>query len=340
MLKKTVISLLALALFSQFASHGMYKALASEFTFAIEAIIPDNQVTPGVTFFDVLVEPGGQQVLQLNLWNDLDRDVTVVPEIATATTNHNGVVEYSPRDVAMDSNLRFRMEDVVTTVESITIPAQSSVILELEVNMPDEEFDGILAGGLTLQELEEEDEGQESGDAGVSIRNRFAFVVAILLRNNQDPIVPDLTVNDVFPSQINRRNVIQANIQNITPRFVNELAIEAVLYRVGQDEPVLEVYQNMMQMAPHSNMDFPLRLAGQPLQAGDYILNLRLESGDQYWEFSEPFTIDAEVAEELNALDVEIVHVTDWTWAYIAAGVAVLVISNIVVILIMKRKRK
>jgi hypothetical protein len=317
--------------------------MASEFNFAVTTVIPENQRDKDKTYFDLLMEPSQQQTIEIELRNDTDKDVKINPEINAATTNINGVVEYGSNDIKTDPTLFYKMEDIVTTEEEVVIPANGNYRLKLDINMPEEEFNGFLAGGITLKEIEDEensDTNNSDDGTGMSIKNEYAYVVAILLSENDTEIVPELRLNDVFPDQINARNVISANIQNIMPMYMNQMTVEAKVTKKGSSVVLYESSSEGLQMAPNSNFNYPIPLNGEKMKGGNYTLTLTAASMGEEWTWTKDFTIEGEKAVALNKADVSIKQ-TDYAWLYVAIGIGLLLLVIILWILILiKKKRK
>ncbi len=188
--------------------------MASEFNFAVNPVIPENQIDKSKTYFDLKMSPGSVQTVEVQLRNDTDKDVVIEPKIASATTNLNGVVEYGQNDIEPDETLKHNLKDLVDVAETITIPKQSQVTVSLKISMPSESFTGMISGGLTLKEKQEET-SDRSEEQGLAIKNEYAYVVAILLRQTTDEVVPDLNLLAVEPSQVNARNVINVTFTKI-----------------------------------------------------------------------------------------------------------------------------
>ncbi|MED4130002.1 DUF916 and DUF3324 domain-containing protein [Shouchella miscanthi] len=314
-----------------------FKAQASEFNFSVTTIIPDNQMDSSKTYFHLQLDPGAKQTVEILLRNDTDNDVVIAPDIGTASTNVNGVVEYGNGDQELDESLLYPMEDLVTTEEEIVVPANGEYTLPLDITMPDDSFDGVMAGGVTLQETVEE-ENKESTEQGLSINNQYAYVVGIVLQQTENPITPDLLLHDVYADQLNARNVIMADIQNPKPMYMNQLAVQAVI-KNDSNQTVLESETDGMQMAPNSHFSYPIPLEGKPLEAGDYRIELTASSMGEEWHWNEPFTIDEEQAEALNQTDVSI-PATDYTWLYVALGIACIVIAFLLILYYQRKKHK
>ncbi|MCL2558960.1 MAG: DUF916 and DUF3324 domain-containing protein [Turicibacter sp.] len=355
MLKKRVGAILVWLAIS-FALLNFIETRASELNFSVETILPDNQITEGVSYFDLLLAPSETQTVQIRLTNNTDEDIVVLPVIATATTNHNGVVEFVPRDVERDSTLMYLMEEIVTVPEEVIIPANGVYLLDLDIEMPEEAFEGILAGGITLRERDEElDEMEENDEAGMTIRNLFEFVVGIVLQNDASASVqvePDLVLREVYPTHINRRNVIIANVQNVMPNFVRSLTVDARIMREGSEEVLfyLEIDEaHMWRMAPNSNIDIPIRLEGEALEPGDYILDLRMTARHQtededieiekVWQWREPFSITEAEATFLNSEDVTIPATFDFPWLPVLIVLLTVVFVVLLVIRLTHNKR-
>lgn len=302
-------------------------ANASEFNFSVTTIIPDNQIDPKKTYYDLLLEPGQTQTLEMVLRNDTSEEVILNPAVHSATTNVNGVVEYGSNEIEADSTLSYPIEEWLTIEETIVIPAEGEIILPLDVSMPDKSFDGILAGGITLQEQRDSTtETTDEEDQGLSIENEYAYVVGIVLQQSEQTLTPELELLNVSPGQLNARNVIQATIQNPVSMYVNQLEINATIKASSTGEVYFETEKDMMQMAPNSQFDFPIPLNGAPLEPGDYTLEMTAKAMGKEWNWSEPFTVDADEASQLNATDVSIPP-TDYTWLYVSIGVALVLAS-------------
>ena len=91
--------------------------------------------------------------------------------------------------------------------------------------MPKENFNGVIAGGITFKE--KDSEKTNSNSKGLSIQNKYAYVVALLMQQNKNTVAPDLKLNSVEPSQVNYRNVINANLQNPMAGYLNQMYVQA-----------------------------------------------------------------------------------------------------------------
>lgn len=297
----TLIGILFISLvwFTPFAS-------ASEFNFGVYTVIPDNQIDKQKSYFNLMMKPSQEQTLTIELKNDTEEDVVIEPKIHSATTNLNGVVEYGPTSAERDSTLPYELGDLITTDKEITVPAKGSKDLSLHVTMPEEEFNGILAGGITLEEKETSSTNSQETTKGLSIENKYAYVVGITLQETVEVVTQDLLLHDVKAGQLNARNVINATLQNPTATYLNRFEVEAEVTKKGQTEVLYESKKNDMQVAPNSNFAYPIELNGEKFQTGTYTLHLKAKSSKESWEFEKDFSIKGEEAQQFNATDVSI----------------------------------
>lgn len=314
---------------------------ASELAFSVETVRPENQIDSSKTYFDIKGSPGSEQILEVKLHNATDREVIVESQIAPATTNLNGVVEYSPREQKLDSSLKYDLSQLLTYTDEnqkkeIVLPKNSETILKLNLKHPTEAFDGVIAGGLTFKEKKKEDKSKE--EKGLSIQNDYAFVVAVLLHGKDGEVPSKLEMPNVYAGQVNARNVINATLQNPQPKYLNQLKVEAKVTKFEKTEVLYEAKKEQLQMAPNSNFDFPVPLEGKPIAAGKYTLTLKADSFEDSWTFTKNFTVTSNEAKKLNESDVTVKK--DLTLIYILIGLFLLLLVIVLFLFIYFRRKK
>lgn len=331
---------------------------AAEFNFAVKAEIPENQINKDVSYFDLKLDKGAKQTLTVDMRNDTDQEVLVDVAIASATTNINGVVEYSPNDIKPAKSLQYDIEDYVKVPENVKIPAKGSTKLNLEVSMPDQSFDGVMVGGITFKEHQDKTAEEKQGK-GVSIDNKFSFVTGLVLQQNTNKVNPEVVLHDVKPNQLNFRNVIMATFENTQPTFINSMVVDAKVSKKGEDKPLYKLTKVGLQFAPNTSFDFPISLEGDSLEPGTYVAEYEIygnksEDGQfsfnvaegatkfaNHWTLKKEFTVKAEVAKELNQKDVTIKKENNW-WIYalIALVILLIIIVSVLLFIVLKKKDK
>ena len=298
---------------------------------------PASQVEGSRSYFDLNLAAGETETLALKLQNASSEPMQVQVTPHTAYTNVHGVVEYGKDAEAPDPSLTYSLDELIDSPKVIDLAGNETKTVSVVLHMPEESVEGFLAGGLRVSEVKEPAKEETPEGEGVAIKNEFAYVIGVVVSNSRDSVQPDLELNDVFADQLNYRNVISANLQNLTPTFVNRLAVEATVQRVGEDEVLYEASEEMMQMAPNSNFNFPISLEGDRFQAGEYVLKLKATSGEEEWEWERAFTIEAEEARSLNRADVMID--TSINWWMIGTMILILLLLALVIYLMVQKKK-
>lgn len=305
--------------------------------FYVTPEFPKSQVEGSNSYFDLNLAPNDKETLKLKIQNATNNPIKVQVTPHTAFTNVHGVVEYGKDAQVTDTTLGHSLDELIDPSELIELAGNEVTYVELVLHMPENSFEGYLAGGLRITEVKEENEERMSDEEGVAIKNEFAYVVGVVVSNSRDSVKPDIDLLDVFADQLNYRNVFSATIQNFTPAFVNRMAVEATIRRADENDVLYEANEEMMQMAPNSHFDFPISLEGDRFQSGDYVLNLKVTSGKEEWEWERPFTIDANEARAFNRNDVTIDNSLS---LLILGGIALLILLlSIIIFLVLKKKK-
>jgi hypothetical protein len=331
--------LFALFAFISFLSPISGHAEEGTLNFYVTPEFPASQIDGASSYFDLNLAAGETETLALKLQNASSEPIQVQITPHTAYTNVHGVVEYGKDAEVPDSSLSYSLDALIDSPEVIDLAGNETKTVEVALHMPKESFDGFLAGGLRVSEVNEPEKEATPEGEGVAIKNEFAYVIGVVVSNSRASVQPDLELLDVFADQLNHRNVISANLQNVTPTFVNRLAVDATIQRAGEDAILYEASEEMMQMAPNSNFNFPISLAGDRFQAGEYVLKLKATSGEEEWEWARTFTIEAEEARGFNRQDVMIDSSLNW-WMIGAIVLVILLFGIILYLLIQKKKAR
>lgn len=140
---------------------------------------------------------------------------------------------------------------------------------------------GSLAGGFSFKEKESNQKSNSSD--GISIKNEYRYVIALVTQQNTQKVSPQLKLNEVKATQVNSRNVFAANLQNISPTYLQDMNATANVKGVTNSELKYSFENSDMKMAPNSNFDFtiPVSIKGnigdqtsKALEAGKYHLSM------------------------------------------------------------------
>lgn len=336
--------LLSLVLFVVMLLLKVGNVNASELNFAVEPVLPKNQVDDSKSYFDLQLKPGETQTLNVDLKNDTNNAVDVKPIIGRATTNSNGVIEYSSHgekeyEKYLDNSIKNDFTKFVTVDSKVTIPANSTIKVPIKVEMPPKEFSGQLVGGITFEQT---NISNKKSDNQTNIVNRYTYVLGIVLQNSTKEVKPSLRLGDVKANQINYRNVITADIHNTTPTFVNQIGVDGFITKKADTKKLYKVKQTVSkdtpgkQIAPNSIFSLPFPLEGDKFKPGDYTLDLTLKSQGYKWHFKKDFTIVDKVSNNLNKKDVTVNKISWW----VISGILLLILLLLSLAIYWIRKRK
>ncbi|WP_314062790.1 DUF916 and DUF3324 domain-containing protein [uncultured Vagococcus sp.] len=300
---------------------------------------PDNQLGMNKGYFDLLMVPGKEQTVTIALSNPGKENITVNVSLNGTKTNPNGVVEYGVTEIENDPSLKFPFEEVVSGPESVELAGGEVKNLELKVKMPETSFDGEILGGIQMKKA-----NQETGEVtkGATVRNEYTYVVAMVLKNNEAPVLPEVQLNKATGSQRNYRNSVAINLSNVAATLVTgKLDVEAQIMKKGSQEVLYERKQSGMSIAPNSYMDLYVSMNGEQMIPGDYSAKVLATIEDQKWEKTLDFTITKEEADKYNKRDVGLVQDRGLDWkivGLIVGGILVIVIILFVSVRLIQKK--
>ncbi|ALS36783.1 hypothetical protein ABID30_002021 [Enterococcus rotai] len=267
--------------------------------FSYEILYPENQKDKTLGYYDLLMKQGEEQQIQLQLNNASNQPMQVAIAISSAKTNGNGVVTFGPNDIKTDASLKHDLAKLMTAPEKVTIAPNDHTVVDFTISVPDEAFDGYIAGGIQLKPIVKE---QTSIKKDQVILNKFAFVIGVLLSESEIQYVqPDLQLNDVSLKLKNARYTLFANISNTKSNFAEDLMAKIKIRKKGEKKAFLEVEKEKMRMAPNSMMELPIFLEDQKVTAGEYAADVELKSKNgQSWKWVRNFALSKLEAERIN----------------------------------------
>ncbi|UPM54713.1 DUF916 and DUF3324 domain-containing protein [Gottfriedia acidiceleris] len=309
-----------------------FHASAAKMNFAVSPVIPTNQIDQSKTYFDLRMKPDQKQILKVQIKNDTDKNIVVETKANSAITNSSGIADYSISNSKIDDTLEIPFTNIAKVKKETKIPAKSEATVEITIEMPKQRFDGVILGGLHFSE--KEDEGQaKKEDGSIQIKNKYAYIIGVLLRETDKAIKPDLKLNEVKPSLINARNVVTANLQNTEPAMLKNLIVEAKVFTEQGERILHETKKENLRMAPNSNFDYVIDWGDRAFESGKYRLEMKATDGEQSWKWTRKFTIKDRSAEEFKTSDLE----KDRKMRYFISGILLLLL---VILMFIRRLKK
>jgi hypothetical protein len=265
----------------------------------IEPIYPDNQRKDTKGYFDLLVQPGQQQTVELSVTNNLEEEITLSGSTANAYTHPSGGMLYGQ---GIDSESTRLLEDAVHLVDyikikdTITIPAQSTVNVSIEILVPEEEGTTFLGGVLlTTQPMSiETQESTEKDTANVILNTETTYTVAVQL-NLSNEETPDFSLGnagfinetgEIFIEMSNNAHLIQEEI----------LGTYSVTDQEGSELFSGEI--PTFKMAPKSQIRYSIPWGNDRIEDGEYTLTVNGSAGGSEFTSTETFSIENKDVQE------------------------------------------
>ncbi|MBE9887161.1 DUF916 and DUF3324 domain-containing protein [Enterococcus durans] len=333
MIVKPIILFLTLAsilFFSVHVSGDSLQSFDAQMQFTNETISPSENDN----YFDLQLEPKQKTVLHISITNLKDRPITIIPSFNRATTNQLGVIEYSGKNQDTIENLPADIEKVVTlNQESFTLTGHEQKTIELTVNMPEKAFEGMIAGGLYLQE-------KPTAETKGNIQHVFSREIAVVLKNKLPPLKPALTLKKAAPIQINQRNAITATLQNTNAAYLTNGELHYEIKKNNQSAPLLTGTEPIA-FSPNSGMDYLIFLKGKKFQPGTYHLSAKIKNEAIDWQQQTTFVISKETSNSYNEKDVSLTqeNTSSFNWLLWTAGGIILALIVVIAYLLYSMKK-
>ncbi|EOA3013197.1 DUF916 and DUF3324 domain-containing protein [Enterococcus faecalis] len=294
-----IIKKAVLFLMFAFSALGFQQlVLADSNDFSVTPVLTENQNPEVPSYFDLTVTPNQKQTLKIKIKNNSNESVKYKLYVNTATTNQNGIIDYSINNFEKDESLKLSLKDCLTLTEQLVdVPANSEKEVSLELSVPETPFEGIALGGITVEP------SIEKGSNGVN--NIFTRTLAIQLTETAKKISPKLEGGEVKVSQENLRNNVKFELRNITPTIISKVNAEIAITKKGNKNPLLTQTKDQLNFAPNSKFNLMTEWDKQ-FDPGDYTYSINLTDGEgNKWSFSKKFKIEAEIAENLNKTSID-----------------------------------
>lgn len=329
-------------------------AVSSGIGFYVRAVIPENQIDDSLSYFDLRMNPGQQQTLEIEIVNEGDETLTLSLDAISASTNRNGVIDYKTPGV-QDESLATPFSGLAALEEdAIQVAPHSTRTVRFTVDMPQDSYDGVILGGILLTKENAEAPtavaaGEGSG-GGAAIQNIYSYVIGVKLTETDAPVAPDFELVSAEAGVVNYDAAVVHGIRNKEAVIVKGITLDVEVYRDGQAEPVASYQKSDVDMAPNSLMELGVGLAQNAdgsagaLEPGDYTSNVTLTYGGETWNFTKTFRVGQETVDAVNDQTVPTTAPAQAggfpLWIILVVAGLLLVILLLLVLLLRRRKEE
>ena len=267
----------------------------SDAGFYVQAILPENQLDRNLTYFDLRMAPGQTQQLEIEITNQLDTSLLINIETISASTNRHGIIDYTTPSIH-DKSLRVPFSTIANTKEdTILIPAKSSETAVVNVEMPNDPFDGVILGGLVFTREKEKTVTAKT----TTINNIFSYVVGVKLSENDVNVSPQFELTCVTPKTVNYQPEFVHAIRNTQAAIAKD--VDVTISVQDQDGVIwAHTSKTNIDMAPNSTMPLGVALKREEFKAGTYLSEVLIRYNEEVFNYQEEFVITAAESDFIN----------------------------------------
>jgi Bacterial protein of unknown function (DUF916)./Protein of unknown function C-terminal (DUF3324). len=294
--------------------------------FSVRSILPESQINQKASYYHLKVLPGELQEIELEVSNTSREEQTFIITANNATTNSNGLIIYTKNDIETHESMKAPLESIATVLNSeIIVPAGGTEIVKIHLSIPVGGIEGIVLGGL---EISQKEDGKVSEMGGMMIGNRYSYVIGIVLTQYEELLLSDildLELLEIIPEITNGRKILGAQFLNPEAQVKEEFEIYGTIRKANSTAIVAERELENVRVAPNSIFPFQLDWGMQEVQAGTYIFEAEIRTGQGIQTFSKEFVIERQQAYELNEETVfRVILPNWWKWAVISLSIVTL----------------
>ncbi|MSD83851.1 DUF3324 domain-containing protein [Lactobacillus curvatus] len=301
--------------------------------FEVEKIKSNRQVNQENRFFDLGIEPGKRETIQVLIHNFSDKSIKVHSEIDNSLTQQGGGIIYRPTKDGIVRATSHTLMDVAKVHRAdrlIALGPDEVKKVSVTIAMPDEQTKGMIYGAWHFIEY-----GQKEANNHSSISGNYAYNMGIVLRGKPYEIYPELKYQGVNPTVRNGHPALGIQLNNVKAMAIKDAKVKAVVYKEGffKDKRVYET--DSVDIAPNSQWIVPISWAFDRLKSGRYNIAISVK-GNSYWNqlpmswhFKKKITINQQQADKINQASVK-KPVNKWAYVATASGILMLVSFGLV----------
>ncbi|MGP4116232.1 DUF916 and DUF3324 domain-containing protein [Levilactobacillus zymae] len=302
--------------------------------YTVQMVRPRGQVNSTSGYFNLKVQPGEQQRLVVILHNLQAQPQKLTLGINQAYTNPDGVIDYDRYNVKPDPTLKVQLKQIFKEPQrTITLPANGTERVGLTYEAPADPFTGTVLGAVYVSQTKP---GKKYGKGKITLQNLYAYAISIEMRESLKAIRPVMAMHHVGVGQVDRQNMVMANLQNSRPTVMERLNTQAAITKQGSTTVLIHQTKKGMGMAPNSNFNYRIPWGTTTLKTGNYTLHLSAQATKGTWHFTKNFTV---TQQQLNHLANLAKQPKPNYWLYILLAVVIALLLALVGYLIYKNHK-
>lgn len=272
-------------------------ATESEFKVSIDTILPENQVTPNVKYFDLKMKPSDEQKIVVRLTNHTSEEMNLKVTYNEAKTTSQGIIEYSKnKELKMNSPSDILFTNIIEGPEKVSLKPNEVKDINFTLKVPEREFDGFILGGIEF--IEE----VETSNDNSALKTQRSYLVGVKLRETDKKLPIELELNQTIVGTKNYKNAILISLSNQNANFIEGISIHGTITKKGDSTILVENNISQARIAPYSTIETPVYLDQMLLDPGKYELKLTVKDQKKIVEeWNQEFKVTKKEAELLKS---------------------------------------
>lgn len=316
----------------------------SAVNYSISPELPENQIDKSLGYYDLKVNPGQKETIKFKINNTDTKNHTYKVSVNRARTDINGVIDYNDHGTKPDTSSQYDIENLVTYPKKVTVNANSSKEVTIDISAPSGKFTGELLGGIFVKENNQIDNTGKL-PKGITLRNEYNYVLGLQLRQNTDAVKSDIKLDKSFETNNNGQVAVVAEMDNDVPTLEKQVEVSARVTPKNSNKVILKSEKKSMSMAPNSYFNYPINVntitgpsKNKRLKSGTYTmyLDVRANNNKDKWNLKRNFTVTNKQVAKINNKTPD--RSKD-VWIILGV-IAVLVIAGAIVIRVYRRNKR
>lgn len=271
-MKRWLVGLLAMVL----VICGGTMVNADELPFSVTPVLPVEQKTGVLGYFDLVLPADAEKRVYLKLENPTEDKLTLSIQSAQAKTNANGVVDYQT------TTENPRWQAMVSHAKKAALQAGEVMYLPIDIKMPKESYRGVIAGGISIREIRQKTPSNET------LSNQFEQTTALILKNESNLLEGALNVEGASFSV--EGNSWQLNLLNPVKTFHHDGKLKLKVAHKGRTVQVIE--RKQLQFAPDDRFHLNFDNTVADLEPGRYQMVGKITTDKGSWDINQTIIIN------------------------------------------------
>lgn len=304
---------------------GTKLSIAASGTFYVQPIFPDNQLSDASDYYHIKVNGDVKQSFDFMIVNDSSEDKVFDVNVLDGMTTSSGEISYST-DHPYDDSQIIKLSEVMSGSGEKTVSANSSLKVEMALDLSINKFSGQLLGAINI--TEKQDDANKNG----GVQNQFAYNIPIKIDVNELTMPAKMSYKKIEVKEETNSYDLEVTLSNTSPLIIRDLSIEYDIKSKKSKQSIFKQSDTHLELAPNSLFSPKLSLKDTDIKSGEYTISIHAISKeshiDETWEAD--FSINREQASNLNN-GLVVSNDSSKTWIILGIALVVILVIGFVV---------